>query len=79
MRTIHFLLLAAFAAASANAAPASDENAVSVAADLRGMNLTDEADLRRLDRRVSHLATTVCFPPGNRGVGHVAAFNSCRA
>ena len=79
MRTINFLLLAAFAATSSHAAPAADENEISITADLRGMQLTKEADMRRLNRRVSQLATAVCLSPGTRSVRERAAFSNCRA
>ena len=79
MRTINLLLLAAFAASSAHAAPPDDENALSMTADLRGMQLTSEADVRRLTRRISRLATTVCEAPGTRSTAERAAFDTCRA
>lgn len=78
MRTIIFLLLAAFAGTSAQAAASSDENAVSVVVDVRDLQLTDEAGVRRLNRRVAQAAMAVCGPSPTRGVRDQAHFGRCR-
>ena len=79
MRTVHIFLLAASAATSAHAAPALNENTVSAEINIRGLQLTSEADVRRLHQRVSRAAKAVCAIPGSRGVADRAAFNACRA
>ena len=79
MQTVHFFLLAAFAASSVHAAPALDERTVSTEINIQGMQLTSEADVRRLHRRVSRAARAVCASPGSRGVAEHAAYQACRA
>ena len=78
MRTVHIFLLAAFAATSAHAAPAFDENTVSTEVGVRALQLTSEADVRRLHRRVSRATRAVCATPGSRGVADHAAYHACR-
>ncbi len=78
MRFSLFLSLAALAAAPISAAPIVDGDAVSVVIDMRGLDLTNETHVARLNGRIDRAATSACFDPGRTGVQAQSSFNRCR-